>query len=174
MVTVTEMTTSQDDWRERLRRAGLRVTQPRLAVLDAVRDNSHLAADQVSDRVRAKIGTVSTQAVYDALNTLTEHQILRRIEPAGSSMLFEINAGDNHHHIVCRGCGAVVDVPCAVGSMPCAIPQQTQGFVIDEAEVTYWGLCPDCAANSAAAGAGADQVRRLQDQQGQDQQLQDH
>lgn len=134
------------EWRTRLRAAGLRVTQPRLAVLDAVRADSHLAADQVSDRVRARIGTVSTQAVYDALNTLTEHRILRRIEPAGSSMLFEINLGDNHHHIVCRDCGAIVDVPCAVGAMPCATPQQTHGFVVDEAEITYWGRCPDCAA----------------------------
>ena len=162
MVMVTEAPESQQDWRERLRRAGLRITQPRLAVLDAVRDNSHLAADQVSDRVRSKIGTVSTQAVYDALNTLTEHRILRRIEPAGSSMLFEINTDDNHHHIVCRGCGAVADVPCAVGAMPCAVPQQTHGFVIDEAEVTYWGLCPDCAA-SADAAAGVDAAGAVQD-----------
>jgi Fur family ferric uptake transcriptional regulator len=138
-------------WSERLRAAGLRVTQPRLAVLDVVRASSHLAADQVADRVRERIGTVSTQAVYDALNTLTDHAILRRIEPAGSSMLFELNAGDNHHHIVCRRCGAVADVPCAVGVMPCAVPQQTNGFVIDEAEVTYWGTCPDCAAAATAA-----------------------
>ncbi|GAB3923787.1 transcriptional repressor [Microlunatus endophyticus] len=135
------------DWRERLRSAGLRVTQPRLAVLETVRESSHLAADQVCDRVRERIGTVSTQAVYDALNTLTDHQILRRIEPAGSAMLFEINAGDNHHHIVCRQCGAVADVDCAVGTMPCAVPQQTHGFVVEEAEVTYWGLCPDCASD---------------------------
>lgn len=139
------------EWRTRLRAAGLRVTQPRLAVLDAVRTDSHLAADQVSDRVRSTIGTVSTQAVYDALNTLTEHEILRRIEPAGSSMLFEINAGDNHHHLVCRGCGAIVDVPCAVGTMPCATPQETQGFVIDEAEVTYWGRCADCVDRAEAS-----------------------
>lgn len=147
---MTGSSAQHEEWRTRLRSAGLRVTQPRLAVLDAVQADSHLAADQVSDRVRATIGTVSTQAVYDALNTLTEHRILRRIEPAGSSMLFEINAGDNHHHLVCRGCGAVVDVPCAVGAMPCATPQQTHGFVIDEAEVTYWGLCPDCAARPPA------------------------
>lgn len=138
----------QPDWRQRLRAAGLRVTQPRLAVLETVRESSHLAADQVSDRVRERIGTVSTQAVYDALNTLTEHEILRKIEPAGSAMLFEINLGDNHHHIVCRECGAVVDVDCAVGSMPCAVPQETHGFVVEEAEVTYWGLCPDCAVTS--------------------------
>jgi Fur family ferric uptake transcriptional regulator len=138
--------TASPDWRHRLRSAGLRVTQPRLAVLEVVRESSHLAADQVSDRVRERIGTVSTQAVYDALNTLTEHRILRKIEPAGSAMLFEINAGDNHHHIVCRQCGAIADVACSVGSIPCAVPGQTHGFVIDEAEVTYWGLCADCAA----------------------------
>jgi Fur family transcriptional regulator, stress-responsive regulator len=146
--------TRSSDWRERLRSAGLRVTQPRLAVLEAVRESSHLAADQVSDRVRARIGTVSTQAVYDALNILTEHKILRRIEPAGSAMLFEINSGDNHHHIVCRNCGAVADVECAVGSMPCAVPQQTHGFLVEEAEVTFWGLCPDCAAQQARTTPG--------------------
>lgn len=144
-MTATEPEATEADWRELLRSAGLRVTQPRLAVLEAVRANAHLAADQVSDRVRARIGTVSTQAVYDALNTLTEHQILRRIEPAGSSMLFELNRGDNHHHIVCRSCGAVADVSCAVGTMPCAIPQETHGFTVEEAEVTYWGTCPDCS-----------------------------
>lgn len=132
------------DWRERLRGAGLRVTQPRLAVLEAVRADAHLAADQVADRVRGTIGAVSTQAIYDALNTLTEHQILRRVEPAGSAMLFEINTWDNHHHVVCRGCGLIRDVPCAKDVVPCAVPQQTQGFVIDQAEVTYWGLCTDC------------------------------
>lgn len=135
------------EWRQRLRSAGLRVTQPRLAVLEAVQDDPHLAADQVSDRVRERIGTVSTQAVYDALNTLTDHQILRRIEPAGSSMLFEINAGDNHHHIVCRSCGAIADVPCSVGAAPCTVPQQAQGFIVEEAEITYWGLCADCSAD---------------------------
>ena len=146
------------DWRGRLRSAGLRVTQPRLAVLETVRQSSHLAADQVSDRVRERIGTVSTQAVYDALNTLTEHEILRKIEPAGSAMLFEINLGDNHHHIVCRECGAVADVDCAVGSMPCAVPQQTHGFIVEEAEVTYWGLCPDCAESRERRSVGADRA----------------
>lgn len=164
MQTATRGSARHEEWRTRLRAAGLRVTQSRLAVLDAVRTDSHLAADQVSDRVRATIGTVSTQAVYDALNTLTEHQILRRIEPAGSSMLFEINAGDNHHHLVCRGCGAIVDVPCAVGSMPCAMPQQTHGFVIDQAEVTYWGLCPDCAGGPDRASAEEDRSLDAQDQ----------
>jgi Fur family ferric uptake transcriptional regulator len=122
----------------------LRITQSRLAVLGAVHADSHLAADQVADRVRNRIGTVSTQAIYDALNALTEHQILRRVEPAGSAMLFEINTFDNHHHVVCRQCGTIRDVSCSVGDVPCAVPQQTHGFVIDQAEVTYWGLCPEC------------------------------
>jgi Fur family transcriptional regulator, stress-responsive regulator len=131
---------------KRLRAVGLRVTQPRLAVLDAVHESPHISADQVADRVRVTLGTVSTQAVYDALNTLTDHQILRRFEPAGSVMRFEINERDNHHHLVCRNCGTVVDVDCAVGSMPCAVPDNTKGFVVDEAEVTYWGTCAACAA----------------------------
>lgn len=151
-------TPAPSDWRDRLRSAGLRVTQPRLAVLETVRESSHLAADQVSDRVRERIGTVSTQAVYDALNTLTEHGILRKIEPAGSAMLFEINLDDNHHHIVCRECGAVVDVDCAVGTMPCAVPQQTHGFIVEEAEVTYWGLCPDCAGPAGRRSVGTDRA----------------
>ena len=130
-------------WAERLRAVGLRVTQPRLAVLDVVHADPHLSADQVAERVRAGIGAVSTQAIYDALNTLTEHNILRRFEPAGSAMKFEVATGDNHHHLVCRTCGTVTDVPCAVGSMPCAIPDDTHGYLVEEAEVTYWGTCPD-------------------------------
>ena len=132
-------------WADRLRAAGLRVTQPRLAVLSVVEADPHIAADQVASLVRAQIGTVSTQAVYDALNTLTTHELLRRFEPAGSAMRFETWTGDNHHHLVCRGCGAVVDVPCAVGTMPCAVPADTAGFAVDEAEVTYWGLCLNCS-----------------------------
>lgn len=145
MVTDAQVAGPEADWRERLRGAGLRVTQPRLAVLEAVCTDSHLAAEQVADRVRTTIGPVSTQAIYDALNTLTEHEILRRIEPAGSAMLFEINTRDNHHHIVCRNCGTILDVPCQVGAEPpCAVPQQTRGFVVDQAEVTFWGVCTDC------------------------------
>ena len=101
--------------------------------------------DGVAERVRADIGAVSTQAIYDALNTLTEHTILRRFEPAGSAMKFEVATGDNHHHLVCRTCGTVTDVPCAVGSMPCAIPEDTHGYEVEEAEVTYWGTCPSCS-----------------------------
>ena len=137
-------------WAERLRSAGLRVTQSRLAVLDVVHADPHLSADQVALGVRAGIGAVSTQAVYDALNTLTEHKILRRFEPAGSAMRFEVATGDNHHHLVCRRCGSVTDVACAVGSVPCAVPAETAGFVVDEAEVTYWGTCAPCASTAAS------------------------
>ena len=132
-------------WAGRLRAVGLRVTQPRLAVIDAVSTQPHLTADQVTERVRAGIGAVSTQAIYDALNTLTENNILRRFEPAGSPMKFEVATGDNHHHLVCRVCGSITDVPCAVGSMPCAVPDDTHGYLVEEAEVTYWGTCPECA-----------------------------
>lgn len=133
-------------WPERLRAAGLRVTQPRTAVLSVLEREPHLAADQVVDRVRTRLGTVSVQAIYDTLNTLASAQLLRRFEPAGSSMRFEIHADDNHHHLVCRNCRRVVDVPCAAGQMPCAVPANSVGFEIDEAEITYWGHCADCRA----------------------------
>ena len=139
-----------EPWPDRLRAVGLRVTQPRLAVLDAVHANPHISADQVAEHVRSALGTVSTQAVYDALNTLTDQQILRCFEPAGSVMRFETNLGDNHHHLVCRRCGSVVDVDCAVGTFPCGVPSDPKGFVVDEAEVTYWGTCAECAASAAA------------------------
>ena len=134
-----------------LRAVGLRVTQSRLAVLDVVDADPHLSAEQVAERVRGGIGSASTQAIYDVLNTLTEHRILRRFEPAGSAMKFEVATGDNHHHLVCRSCGSVADVPCAVGAMPCAVPEDTHGYAIEEAEVTYWGTCPVCARNQASA-----------------------
>lgn len=135
------------DWSGRLRAAGLRVTRSRLAVLDVVWRSPHQSAEVVADQVRGRLGRGSTQAVYDALNSLTDHRILRRFEPAGSVMRFEIFTPDNHHHLVCRTCGRVTDVPCAVGSMPCAVPRDTAGYQIDEAEVTYWGLCAECAAS---------------------------
>lgn len=135
-------------WTQRLRDAGLRVTRPRLAVLEVVDAEPHVTAEQVTDRVRTELGTVSVQAIYDALNTLTVRGLLRRFEPAGSSMRFETAGDDNHHHLVCRRCGRVNDVPCAVGAIPCAVPADPQGFVVDEAEVTYWGLCAGCVAGS--------------------------
>jgi Fur family ferric uptake transcriptional regulator len=129
---------------EQLRLRGLRVTAVRVAVIEAVRQRPHEGVDKIVAAVAARIGSVSKQAVYDALETLTTAGIVRRIEPAGSPARFESRVGDNHHHIVCRSCGAVDDVDCAIGEAPCLEPAQTHGFVIDEAEVTYWGLCPDC------------------------------
>lgn len=141
------------DWPTRLRAAGLRVTRPRLTVLRVVEATPHIAADVVAQRSRAELGAVSTQAVYDVLNVLTDHAILRRFEPAGSAMRYETQTGDNHHHLVCRSCGTVSDVPCAVGSMPCDVPAETGGFSVDEAEVTYWGRCAACQAASQDAPA---------------------
>ena len=137
-------------WGEQLKAADLRVTRPRLAVLEVLDATPHITADEVTERVRARLGAVSTQAVYDTLNTLTRRGVLRRFEPAGSAMRFETAAGDNHHHLVCRRCGSVTDVACAVGSVPCAVPAETAGFVVDEAEVTYWGTCAPCASTAAS------------------------
>jgi Fur family ferric uptake transcriptional regulator len=127
-----------------LRAAGLRVTAPRLAVYAAVLAAPHSDADSVERAVRRELGAVSTQGVYDALRVLTEQGLLRRIEPAGSSARYEARTGDNHHHVVCRSCGATGDVDCAVNAAPCLEASDTHGFTIDEAEVTYWGLCPGC------------------------------
>jgi Fe2+ or Zn2+ uptake regulation protein len=127
-----------------LRQAGLRVTRPRLAVLAALRDAPHSGADAVLTAVRRDAGAVSTQAVYDVLNVLAGRDLVRRIQPAGSVARYELRIGDNHHHVVCRGCGAVSDVDCATGEAPCLDTTDDLGFVIDEAEVTYWGTCPDC------------------------------
>ncbi|NLG55671.1 MAG: transcriptional repressor [Rhodococcus sp.] len=132
------------DVREHLRSVGLCVTAPRIAVLEAVAEHPHSDAHQVAIRVRDRIGTVSTQAVYDVLDVCTSAGLLRRIEPAGSPARFETRTGDNHHHLVCRSCGTVVDVDCAVGHAPCLVPSQAHGFAIDEAEVVFWGLCMEC------------------------------
>jgi Fe2+ or Zn2+ uptake regulation protein len=139
-----------------LRQAGLRVTRPRLAVMEALAEHPHAGADTVLGVVRRDLGGVSTQAVYDVLNVLAERGLARRIQPAGSVARYELRSGDNHHHVVCRDCGAVSDVDCATGSAPCLEPSTTHGFVVDEAEVTYWGICPDCqpleqTSTSAAA-----------------------
>jgi Fur family ferric uptake transcriptional regulator len=131
-----------------LRSASLRVTRPRLAVLDAVRGTPHADADTIAREVRARLGSVSTQAVYNVLAALTEANLLRRIEPAGSPARYETRVGDNHHHVVCRVCGAMADVDCAVDETPCLEADDPHGFVIDEAEVTYWGLCPRCQKRS--------------------------
>ena len=128
-----------------LRDHGLHVTPQRLAVLDAVATHQHATADGVLDIVRSSIGTISRQAVYDSLSALVEAGILRRIEPAGSPARYETRVGDNHHHVVCRSCGTLADVDCAVGDTPCLTAASDQGFVIDEAEVVYWGTCPPCS-----------------------------
>jgi Fur family ferric uptake transcriptional regulator len=134
---------------ERLRASGLRSTAPRATVLDvlqqATRSREHLAAAQVAARARALLGSLSTQAVYDCLEALTRVGLARRIEPAGHPARYESRVGDNHHHLVCRGCGLTRDVDCIVGSAACLIPSDDGGFVVDEAEVVFWGWCPRCA-----------------------------
>jgi len=130
-----------------LRDHGLRVTRPRIAVLEVLAEGGHFEVDEIANRVRGRLETVSMQAVYDVLGALARVGLARRIEPAGSPALYERRVGDNHHHVVCRGCGAVGDVDCAVGEAPCLEPSNTHGFVIDEAEVTVWGLCPTCHAS---------------------------
>ncbi|GII75784.1 transcriptional repressor [Sphaerisporangium rufum] len=130
---------------EELRAAGLRVTAARVALLETVRGGDHLEAEAVAAGVRERVGHISLQAVYEALHALTAAGLVRRIEPAGSPARFEGRVGDNHHHIVCRSCGTVADVDCEVGEAPCLTASDDHGFVIDEAEVIYWGLCPGCS-----------------------------
>lgn len=127
-----------------LRKHGIQVTAQRLAVLRAVSKRPHATADVIAEEVRAKIGTISRQAVYDALGVLSERGVIRRIQPAGSPALYEARVGDNHHHLICRACGKTVDVDCAVGAAPCLTAANASGFQIDEAEVIYWGTCPKC------------------------------
>ena len=129
-----------------LRGASLRVTRPRVAVLTAVHNHPHADTDSIIGAVRADLGEVSHQAVYDVLRALTIAGLVRRIEPAGSVARYESRVADNHHHIVCRSCGAIADVDCAVGDTPCLTAAEDHGYSIDEAEVTYWGLCRECAA----------------------------
>jgi Fe2+ or Zn2+ uptake regulation protein len=138
-----------DDDAALLQAAGLRITRPRLAVLDVVRHGDHLTVDAITAKVRERVGSVSRQAVYDVLAALAQADLVRRIEPAGSPARFETRVGDNHHHLVCRSCGVAVDVPCAVGAAPCLEPEVTAGFVVDEADITFWGLCPACQAGAA-------------------------
>ncbi|MFL6115036.1 MAG: Fur family transcriptional regulator [Catenulispora sp.] len=135
---------------EELRSAGLRVTAARVALLRAVREGDHLDADAAAAGVRERVGHVSLQAVYEALHALTAAGLIRRIEPAGSPARYEGRVGDNHHHLVCRGCGAVVDVDCAVGEAPCLEPSDGHGFTLDEAEVVYWGICPACSVHPSS------------------------
>jgi Fur family ferric uptake transcriptional regulator len=134
------------DLERRLRGASLRVTAPRLAVLAAVDAHPHADTDSVIGAVRTELPAVSHQAVYDVLRALTAAGLVRRIQPSGSVARYEARVGDNHHHVVCRSCGTIADVDCAVGEAPCLAASEDRGFVIDEAEVTYWGLCRECAA----------------------------
>lgn len=134
------------DFERMLRAVALRVTRPRLAVLSAVHDHPHADTDLIIGVVRADLGEVSHQAVYDVLRALTVAGLVRRIEPAGSVARYESRVGDNHHHVVCRSCGAIADVDCAVGATPCLTASDDHGFTIDEAEVIYWGRCPECVA----------------------------
>ncbi|EKX67656.1 transcriptional repressor [Streptomyces ipomoeae] len=136
---------------EELRGAGLRVTAARVALLETVRNGDHLGVEAIASGVRDRVGHISLQAVYEALNALTGAGLVRRIEPPGSPALYEGRVGDNHHHLVCRSCGVVVDVDCAVGHAPCLTASDDRGFAIDEAEVIYWGLCPDCSNARSSA-----------------------
>jgi Fur family ferric uptake transcriptional regulator len=137
-----------------LRGAALRVTRPRLAVLSAVHRDPHADTDSVIRAVRADLGDVSHQAVYDVLRALTAAGLVRRIQPSGSVARYESRVADNHHHVVCRSCGAIADVDCAVGAAPCLTASDGNGFAIDEAEVIYWGRCPECLAALRAESGG--------------------
>lgn len=151
MVGVTPST----DYSERLRLADLRVTRPRVAVLEAVYEHPHADTETIFDSVRTGLPEVSRQTVYDVLAALTVVGLVRRIQPSGSVARYESRVGDNHHHVVCRSCGVIADVDCAVGDAPCLTPSDDQGllegFSIDEAEVIYWGVCPDCSTARISA-----------------------
>ena len=138
-------------WEDQLRASGLRVTRPRLAVLDVLADHPHVDAETIVTAARAVHPSLSPQAVYGVLKALVGGGLARRIEPAGAPALYELRVGDNHHHLVCRECGAVADVDCVVGAAPCLVPSDTAGFEVDEAEVVFWGLCADCQQVRAAA-----------------------
>lgn len=148
-----------------LRAAGLRVTRPRRTILEVLDAGDHLDADAVAHATRALLGHLSTQAVYDALNTFTRLGLIRRIEPAGHPARYETRVGDNHHHLVCRRCGTTVDVDCVAGAAPCLTPSPgdpgSTGFVLDEAEVTFWGLCSTCCHGTGATIGPAHSPRRL-------------
>ncbi|MFE5032401.1 Fur family transcriptional regulator [Streptomyces sp. NPDC056683] len=145
-MTASQPPTTADE----LRGAGLRVTAARVALLETVRHGDHLDVEAIASGVRERVGHISLQAVYDALHALTTAKLIRRIEPAGSPARFEGRVGDNHHHVLCRSCGAVADVDCAVGDAPCLTASEDHGFAIDEAEVIYWGLCPACSTASSS------------------------
>ncbi|WP_299951755.1 Fur family transcriptional regulator [uncultured Modestobacter sp.] len=141
-------------WETELRTAGLRVTRPRLSVLGVLAEHPHVDADTIATAARAVHPSISPQAVYGVLKALVGGGLARRIEPAGGPALYELRVGDNHHHLVCRGCGAVADVDCVVGQAPCLSPSETAGFAVDEAEVVFWGLCADCQVARRTHGYG--------------------
>ncbi|MFW0796917.1 Fur family transcriptional regulator [Gordonia sp. CPCC 205515] len=141
------------DYTELLRSVELRVTRPRVAVLEAVHAHPHADTDTILTAVRNVLPDVSKQAVYDVLSALSDTGLVRRIQPSGHVARYESRVGDNHHHVVCRSCGIIGDVDCAVGEAPCLTPTEHHGFVLDEAEVIYWGLCADCAAASPTSGS---------------------
>ena len=132
------------DLADKLRDQGLQVTAQRIAVMEALAGNPHVTAEDITETVRDKLGSISRQAVYDTLGVFVEKNLLRRIQPAGSVARYEDRVGDNHHHLVCRGCDLMYDIDCAVGATPCLTADDDHGFLIDEAEVVHWGLCPAC------------------------------
>jgi len=145
------MPTMRGDFDQHLRENGLQVTAQRLAIMRAVSSRPHATADELIDDVRAVIGSISRQAVYDTLSVLVEKNLVRRIQPAGSAARYEDRVGDNHHHLICRGCGMTFDIDCALGVAPCLVAENDHGFEIDEAEVIYWGRCPSCRKALEAA-----------------------
>ena len=147
----------------RIRGAGLRVTEPRLAVLDAVDSRPHVDAETVHAALREAHPRLSVQSVHNVLRDLTTHALVRRIEPADSAALYETRVGDNHHHLVCRGCGAIHDVACVTGHAPCLTPSETAGFEIDLAEVVFWGICPDCRDRGYQPSTPSESPRRNHD-----------
>lgn len=147
---------------ELLRQRGIQITAQRLAVLRAVASRPHITADAVAEAVRSEIGAISLQSVYDALGVLVSEGLIRRIQPAGSPARFEDRVGDNHHHLICRTCGRTVDVDCAVGFAPCLTAFNDKGYEVDEAEVVYWGLCPDCRPKGKASSRGRTSKRQRQ------------
>jgi Fur family ferric uptake transcriptional regulator len=144
--------TTNDEVAQRLRDVGLRVTAPRVTVLQVLAGHAHATADDVARLARARLGGVSTQAVYDVLAACTQAGLVRRIEPAGSPARYETRTSDNHHHLVCRSCGRTTDVDCVVGGRPCLTPDDDAGYVLDEAEIVFWGLCPNCHTTTLDRG----------------------
>ena len=151
---MTRVPNATDGVDQLLRRHGVQVTAQRLAIMRAVSSHPHATADDLTDHVRAVIGTISRQAVYDTLGVLVDKNLVRRIQPAGSAARFEDRVGDNHHHLICRACGSTFDIDCAVGAVPCLTADDDHGFEIDEAEVIYWGHCPSCRKAAPPPDAG--------------------